>query len=146
MGQNARSRGVNHAWISVDALLLTITVVLTLFCIGAFIRIGAEPETDPNNNGLLSLEPGDELIAFQDFSFDAEDWSHPTTSDQIGGLGPVLGPFTSQSVSRELQVPENARSVQIIFDVNLHGDWEFEDALSVMLGEEQVLGLTIAGL
>lgn len=146
MGQNARSRGVYHARISVDVLLLAMAVALTLFCIGAFIRIGPDPQATPNQNGLLALQPGDELLAFEDFSFGAENWSHPTTSDQIGGLGPVLGPFTNERVTRTIEVPEGARDLQVIFDVHLHGEWNLADGLTVALGGERLLDLTIAGV
>ena len=146
MGQNARSRGVHHAWISIDVLLLTIAVALTLFCIGAFIRIGSEPQTVPHPNGLVMLDSGDTLLAFQDFSFDADGWSHPTISDQIGGLGSVLGPFGNEDVVRTFSVPNDVSNVEITFDVNLHGEWGVSDAFTVSFGELEVLELVIAAV
>jgi hypothetical protein len=57
----------------------------------------------------------------------------------------VLGPFADEDVVRSFSVPNDVRNVEITCDVNLHGQWGVSDAFTVSLGEQDVLGLIIAG-
>lgn len=146
MGQNAFPGRARGALISVDWMLLAVAVVVVLFCLGAFIRITSEPQMLRQQGGLQTLGAEDKLLAFEDFNFGAEAWSQNATSDRLGGLGPVLGPFTDDTVSRTVQLPVGTQRVSVTFDVHLHGGWAAADAMQVMLGDDQVLTLTLADI
>ncbi|MEJ6391181.1 hypothetical protein [Gymnodinialimonas ulvae] len=95
---------------------------------------------------MQTLGATDNLLAFEDFNFGANAWSQNATSDRLGGLGPVLGPFTDDAVSRTFQLPVNTQHLRVTFDVHLHGGWEAADAMRVMLDDNEVVSLTLADI
>ena len=146
MGQNALPGRARSALISIDWMLLAVAVIVILFCLGAFIRITSEPQMLRQHGGLQTLGAEDNLLAFEDFNFGTEAWSQNATSDRLGGLGPVLGPFTNDAVSRNFQLPVDTQRLRVSFDVHLHGGWAAADAMRVMLDEDEVLMLTLADI
>ena len=58
----------------------------------------------------------------------------------------MLGPFANEDVVRSFSVPNDARNVEITYNVNLHGEWDIADVFVVTLGEQDVIELIIAGV
>ncbi len=143
MGQNARPGRAERALISIDGMLLAVALFVMLVCIGAFIRITAEPHALRQQHGLLALNSADSLLAFEDFSHGGGDWSPATTSSRLTGLGPVLGPFTDDPVERSFRLPIDTSTVQVSFDIHLLGDWSDTDELRVALDETEAVTITL---
>ncbi len=144
MGQNAHPGRSQRALISIDWMLLTVAVIVLLFCFSAFIRISADPDPARQQGGLFALTSSDDLLAFQDFSFGSDGWAPADTTDRLAGLGPVLGPFVDEEVTRAFQLPVDTHSVDIRFDLHLIGEWTSQDVITILVDGEEVVTLNRA--
>ncbi len=124
---------------------MTVVAMAALLVIGTWIPITTGAEDSRRIGDLFAMRDGDVLLAFQDFTFGAEGWSHGQTSDRLSGIGPALGPFNDEAVRHSFELPVNADAVQLEFNVHMIGDWGNADTLTVSLGELGVVTLTASG-
>lgn len=143
MGHNAHPHRIRGAIISIDWMLLSVALIVVLLCLGVFVRIANEREPIRQQGGFLTLGEDDNLLAFEDFTFGAGDWSPGQTSELAGNLGPVLGPFSDDEVSREFDLPAYAEELRLSFDVHLHNAWAENDSLRVAIGDRETLNITL---
>lgn len=141
MGQIARTARSQRGVIALDWMLMTVAAIAVLLLIGTMVRISAGDEDTQRVGDLLAMRAGDDLLAFQDFTFGAPGWAPADTSDRLHGIGPVLGPFSTEAVHRAFEIPVNAYAANMVFDLHLLGDWGAQDLLHISLGEIEVLRL-----
>lgn len=145
MGQNAQPNRSPRGVISLDWMLLTVAGIALLLLVGTMVRISGEDDPSRRVGDLFSMQDSDTLLAFQDFSFDATGWTPNRRTDQLPGMGPVLGPFTGEPVQRAFAMPVNTQEVHIMFDLHMLGAWGDEDRIRVSLGDVEVLVLRRPG-
>lgn len=141
MGQNAQTGQTPRGVVTIDWMVLAVAAIALLFLIGTMIRTSVEIDPTADGGGLRALGGGDTLLAFQDFSFDADNWTPSTTSADLPGLGPVLGPFSDDAVQRSFTLPTTARAAIITFDLHLLGDWTEAGRLRIGLDEVEAVVL-----
>ncbi len=142
MGQNAQTDHTPRGVVTIDWMVMAVAAIALLFLIGTMIRTSVEVDPTADAGGLRALGSGDTLLAFQDFSFDAENWSPSAVSDDLPGLGPVLGPFAGDAVQRSFTLPTNASAAVISFDLHLIGEWPEDGHLRIALGEVEAVTLS----
>ncbi|GAB5447075.1 hypothetical protein [Gymnodinialimonas sp.] len=124
-------------------MVLAVACIATLFLVGTMLRSTVDADA-ATLTGFQELGGNDTLLAFQDFSFNAEGWTPASTSDRLPGLGPVLGPFGVEPVQRSFAMPANATEAVATFDLHLVGDWAAEGGLQLSLGQDLVLTAELA--
>jgi len=145
MGQNAQTGQPPRGFLTIDWMVLAVACIALLFLLGTMFRTPIETNTTVGVGGLRSLGPNDILLAFQDFSFDATGWTPAATSDQLPGLGPVLGPFTDEAVERSFAMPSDALIGHLAFDLHLIGDWIGQGEFQIALGEQEIMSVRLPG-
>lgn len=145
MGQNAHTGRSPRGVVTIDWMVMAVAAIALLFLIGTMIRTSVKVDPAADGGGLPSLSPGDTLLAYQDFSFDAGIWSPSSVSDDLPGLGPVLGPFGTEPVQRSFTIPANTGAVVINFDVHLIGGWSDAARLRMAIGQAEAVVLSAAG-
>lgn len=123
MGQYVRTGSPQRGLVTIDWMLASVAAIVVLLFVGSMIRTTNEHDPIRGVGGLRILAEGDELLAFQDFGFDAEGWSPDDTTNRLAGLGPVLGPFTGETAQRTFVVPDGLTNVDVAMDLHLFGDW-----------------------
>lgn len=141
MGQDAHTEQRPRGVVTVDWMVMTVAAIALLFLIGTMIRTSVEVDPTADGGGLRALGADDTLLAFQDFSFDADNWLPSTTSDDLPGLGPVLGPFSDDAVQRSFTMPTTASTAIMSFEVHMIGPWSDDGTLRIALGEVEALTL-----
>lgn len=144
MGQNAQTDRSPRGYITIDWMVLAMACIATLFLLGTLLRTSVEAGA-VRGDGFQELSGRDALLAFQDFSFDATGWDPSDTSDRLPGLGPVLGPFSTEPVQRSFAMPADAASTQMTFDLHMVGDWSTQGVFHVSLGVDEVLTVELPG-
>ena len=138
MGQNASNNSPKGALISIDWLVLAVAIFALALLLLTLPRGGTAP-TPGGLGGLNVLQDRDQLIAFQDFGFDAEGWTPSVTEDRLAGLGPILGRFMNERLERNIALPEGSQAVFLQFDLHLAGAWQAESAIMISLGETEAV-------
>jgi hypothetical protein len=121
-------------------MLASVAAIAALLFVGTMIR--TQTDTDPTRGvgGLRILAEGDVLLAFEDFSFDAEGWSPAGITNRLHGMGPVLGPFGAETVQRRFDMPAGTDTVHLSMDLHMIGDWS--DAVRIAINDTEMLLLT----
>ncbi|MBY4894389.1 hypothetical protein KUL25_16660 [Rhodobacteraceae bacterium N5(2021)] len=117
--------------------------IAILFLVGTMWRTAVDADS-VTATGYRELRGDDTLLAFQDFSFDADGWTPASVSDRLPGLGPVLGPFGVEPVQRSFPMPADATAAQVTFDLHLVGDWAEQGAFHIALGRTEVLTVSLS--
>lgn len=143
MGQNAQTDRSRRSVLTIDWMVLAVAVVAVLFLFGTMVRTSVEPGGPVGATELRLLGVDDSLLAFQDFSFEATGWSPSGTSDDLPGLGPVLGPFVDDAVQRSFAIPVDAGTARLTFDLHLLGDWAGQGDFHISVGEQEALTLLL---
>lgn len=143
MGQNAHVSKSRRGFVTIDWMVLAVACIAMLLFIGTIIRISVDADAAVEAEGFHELGGTDTLLAFQDFSFDAEGWNPTQMSDALPGLGPVLGPFVGEEVQRSFSMPTDARAAHLTFDLHLVGNWSSERDFHISLGREEVLTIRL---
>lgn len=143
MGQKAQTDRSPRGHITIDWMVLAVACIAVLFLVGTMLRSAVDADAF-HTTGFQELGGDDTLLAFQDFSFDAEGWTPSPTSDRLPGLGPVLGPFGAEPVQRSFAMPANAAQAQVAFDLHLIGDWAGEGGVQLSLGQDLLLTAQLA--
>lgn len=142
MGQKAQTDRSPRGHVTIDWMVLAVAFIATLFLVGTMLRSAVDSDV-VTVTGFQELGGNDTLLAFQDFSFDADGWTPSSTSDRLPGLGPVLGAFGAEPVQRSFAIPTDAESAQLAFDLHLLGDWAQEGAFHISVGETEVLTVSL---
>lgn len=142
MGQNARIDQSHGGIIRIDWMVLAAACMALLFLMGTMLRGAVDPSALAEE-GFQQLAEGDALLAYQDFSFDSDGWGAAPVTEDLPGLGPVLGPFSSETVQRTFVMPVGAETAQMTFDVHLLGEWTENCVVHVSLGDENVMSLRL---
>ncbi len=145
MEQNAQTGRAPRGIITIDWMLLVVGAIALLLLFGTAVRIAGDDDPSRRLNDLFSMHANDDLVAFQDFSFGADDWTPNQTTDRLPGIGPVLGPFADDSVERAFVLPVGTDQVHVMLDLHLLGEWSDDDVLRLWLGEYEVLTLQVPG-
>lgn len=145
MGQNAQIGRWPRGVIKLDWMLLAVGAIAVLLLVGTTFRITTGDDGVRTVRDRFTLREGDNLLAFQDFTFGADGWSPQLTSSRLRGIGPVLGPFRDEPVRRAFELPVGADAVFVEFNVHMLGTWEEEDTFTIALGELGILTLLPSG-
>ncbi|WP_224816763.1 hypothetical protein [Hasllibacter sp. MH4015] len=144
MGQNARIGSRPRGLITIDWVLACVAMLSIFLAAGVLIRTSVETDPTRGVGGVRILSDSDTLLAFQDFEFEAEGWRPDLTTTEIAGLGPVLGPFTDDAVTRSLSVADDITDLYIAFDLHLLGAWD--GALAIAANETALAAVTPSDL
>lgn len=142
MGQNAQTGRSPRGHITIDWMVLAVACIALLFLFGTLLRTSVDGDAFTTND-FQELSGNDTLLAFQDFSFDADGWDPSDTSDRLPGIGPALGPFGAEPVQRSFPMPVNATMAEVTLDLHLVGDWVGQEGFYVSLGGQQVLSIQL---
>ncbi len=140
MGQYSHTAAPQRGMVTIDWMLASVGGIALLLFVGSMIRTNLETDPTRDVGGFRILADGDELLAFQDFSFGAAGWNLSETTTDLPGLGPVLGPNGAAPVNRSFSVPDGTDNVHLSFDLHLIGDWAGD--IHIALDQVDVLALT----
>lgn len=142
MGQKAQTGRSPRGYITIDWMVLAMACIALLFLVGTMLRSAVDADAVAAT-GFQELGGDDRLLAFQDFSFDADGWAPSSTSDRLPGLGPVLGPFGPEPVQRSFALSADAMMALLMFDLHLMSDWTEAGAFHISLGQTEVLTVSL---
>lgn len=146
MTQNAGHKGSQNAVISIDWMVLSISIFVLTLLLLMITRSGHEAATEDRIGGLRSLTDQDVLVAFDDFAFGTEGWdvvhdADPALADAPIFRDRVLGPYSDAVVTRRFDLPPDAVQADLIFDLRMSGPWRPDQALALTVNGRQVATL-----